>query len=440
MLSSRPARNAIVRFKRGTPAISLTTQRKAPQPVQTDPGCRLCGAKLHRSLLNLGNMPLANRTVAPGAPDQPVYPLHARICDNCKLVQVSDVAPPEAIAAPRAYLSSTSAVRVQQAERYATSMRKKLGLTSNSLVIEIGSNDGYLLQHFHLARIPVLGIEPARNAAMAATAQGIATELGLFNTGTAMEIAVRRGRADLLVAKNVASQVPDLFDFAAGCACLLRPNGVMSLQVPHLLSLIQKVQFDAFRHDSYVYLSLQVLERVLRSVGLRVFDAEREPDHGGSLRIHACHVISPNPARPGLKAVRMAEAFAEHERRDLYAGFSDRVAAACEDIRGFLQNKRAAGRHVAAFGAAARGSTLLNACRITPDLISCVADLDPAKHGRSLPGSRISIVPLDVLLRDPPTDILVLPWTNAPEVVGPLQPLRQRGTQLWTPVPHMARV
>jgi hypothetical protein len=255
-----------------------------------------------------------------------------------------------------------------------------------------------------------------------------------------MEIAVRRGRADLLIANDVLHHVPDLFDFAAACACLLRPNGVLTLQVPHLLSLVQKVQFDAFRHDSYVYLSLQVLERVLRSIGLRVFDAEREPDHGGSLRIHACHVITANPARPGLKAVRMAEAFAEQDRRDLFAGFSDRVAAACEDIRGFLQNKRAAGRRVAAFGAAARGSTLLNACGITTDMVTCVADLDPSKHGRCLPGSRIPIVSLDALMDDPPNDILVLPWTNAVETAAPLQPLRHKGTQLWTPVPRMARV
>jgi hypothetical protein len=396
--------------------------------VQIDPGCRLCGAKLHRSLLDLGNLPLANRTIAAGAPDEPTYPLHARICDNCKLVQIADVAPPETVASPRAYLSSSSAVRVQQAGRFAAHMHKTLGLTGDSL------------RHFGAAGIPVLGIDPARNAAAVAERLGVPTDIGRFNTSIAMEVAVRRGRADLLVANNVVSQVPDLFDFAAGCACLLRPNGVMTLQVPHLLSVVQKVQFDVFRHDTYVYLSLQVLERVLRSVGLRVFDAEREPDHGGSLRIHACHVISPNPERPGLKSVRMAEAFAEQDKRNLYAGFSDRVAAACEDIRGFLQNKRASGRRVAAYGAAARGSTLLNACGITTDLISCVADPDPAKHGRCLPGSRVPIVPLETLFLDPPNDVLILPWTNAAEVAAPLQPLRQFGTQLWTPVPRMARL
>jgi SAM-dependent methyltransferase len=319
-------------------------------------------------------------------------------------------------------------------------MRKRLGLNNGSLVIEIGSNDGYLLRHFHLAGVPVLGIDPSRLAASAAARQGIPTEVGFFNTGTAMEIAVRRGRADLLVANNVMSHVPDLFDFAAGCTCLLRPNGIMSLQVPHLLSLVQLGQFDAFRHDSYTYLSLQVLEHVLRSVGLRVFDAVRVPDHGGSLRIEACHAISANKARPGLKAVRLAEAFAERNTVDLYSGFSARVAAACQDIRTFLHLRRESGRSVAAYGAAARGSAILNACGITPELISCVADPDPAKHGRLMPGSHIPIVPPETLSANPPDDLLILPWIDAAELAEPLQPLRQKGTLLWAALPRVTRV
>ncbi len=408
--------------------------------MPNSPGCRLCGTKLHRSLLDLGKMPLANRTVAAGSAPESVFPLHARICDNCKLVQIAEVAAPESLAAPCARLCSSSATRLNQAEDDAAIMGKSFNLNAKSLVIEIGSNDGYLLRHFHSAGIGVLGIDPARNAALVAEQLGIPTEISRFSTGIAMEIAVRRGRADLLVAHDVLHYGPDLFDFAAGCACLLRPNGVLTLQVPHLLSLVQKLQFDAFRHDFHVYLSLQVLERVLRSVGLRVFDAERRPDYGGTLRIRACHVITPYRARPGLKAVRLAEACAEQDRRDLYGGFSDRVSAACEDIRGFLQAKHAAGRRVAAFGAAARGSTLLNACGITSDMVSCVADLDPAKHGRCLPGSRIPIVSLDTLMREAPADILVLPWTDAPETAAPLQPLRDSGTQLWTPLPRMVRV
>jgi 2-polyprenyl-3-methyl-5-hydroxy-6-metoxy-1,4-benzoquinol methylase len=418
----------------------LSASAARPRPAAAEKACRLCGARLHRSLLDLGNLPLANRTIEAGSPQAATYPLHARICDNCKLVQLSDVAPAETVAAPTAHLSSTSAARVHQAAGYAATMRKSLGLNAGSLVIEIGSNDGYLLRHFHAAGIPVLGIDPARNAAAAAQDLGIKTEILFFNTGTAMEIAVRVGRADLVVANNVLPRVADLFDFAAGCACILRPNGIVSLQVPHLLSLIQRVQFDAFRHDSYAYLSLQVLERLLRSVGLRVFDAEREPDHGGSLRIHACHAASSFPARPGLKSVRLAETWAEQEHRDLYGGFSDRVAASREEIHGFLQIKRAEGRRVAAYGAAARGTMLLNACGITTDLITCVADPDPTKLGRCLPGSRIPIVPLSTLQAQPPNDILILPWTHAAEAAAQLLPLRQQGTQLWTPVPRITRV
>jgi len=285
----------------------------------------------------------------------------------------------------------------------------------------------------------VLGIEPSAIAAAAATEIGVPTVIGPFNTETAMEIAVRHGRADLVVASNVLQHAPDLFDFAAGLACILRPNGVLIAQVPHLLSLIQKLQFDAFRHDSYSYLSLRVLEHVLRSVGLRVFDAERLPDPGGSLRIHACHVVAPHGARPGLKAVRQAEALGERDRRDFYTGFGDRVAAVRDEILEFLRTRRTAGRRVAAYGATTRANTLLNCCGITTEEIACVADPDPAKHGRLLPGSRIPIVPVDVLAADPPDDIVILPWASTSEIALLLAPLRQRGTQLWKPIPRIAR-
>jgi 2-polyprenyl-3-methyl-5-hydroxy-6-metoxy-1,4-benzoquinol methylase len=409
-------------------------------PAASEPACRLCGAREYRGLIDLGCLPLSNRTIAAGAVDDPVYPLRVRICDSCKLVQVPDVAPPETVANPEPYLSSRSAVRVEKARRYMEAMRKRLRLDSHSLVIEIGSNDGYLLRHFQAAGIPVLGIEPAMNAAAVAADLGIRTEILSFNTGTAMEIAVRHGRADLVVVNNVLPGVADLFDFAAGFASILRPNGVVSLKVPHLLSLVQRMQFDAFRHDSYAYLSLQVLERVLRSVGLRIFDAERVSDHGGSLRVQACHAVGRHPDKPGLKTVRLAEAFAALDRRDFYTGFNDRAAAARQEIREFLHTRREAGRRVAAFGAAARGCTMLNACGITPEDVACVADPDPAKHGRYLPGSRIPIVSVGALLEEPPNDILVLPWTNATEVAAPLHSLRQRGTQFWTAVPRITRV
>jgi SAM-dependent methyltransferase len=448
---------------------------RAWTPALAEPACRLCGARLHRSLIDLGAVPLANRSIAAGATDDEPYRLHAWICDNCTLVQVETVAPPEAIATRTPYLSARSGTGQNQARRHAETMRKRLRLHTGSLVIEVGSNDGTMLRHFHAAGIKVLGIEAAPTAAAAANAAGIPTEVGLFNTDTAMQIAVRHGCADLVIANNVLPHAPDLFDLAAGLACILRPNGVLTLLVPHVLALVQKLQFDAFRHDTYTYLSLRVLEHVLRSVGLRVFDAERLPDHGGSLRVQACHVVGPHAARPGLKAVRLAEGYGDQNRgdqnrgdqnrgdqnrgdqnrgdqnrgapgsgdqgrADIYAGFSERVAVAQDEIRDFLQTRRAAGRQVAAYGAATRGTMLLNCCGITEAEIACVADPDPAKHGRVLPGCRIPIVPVEALLADPPDDIIILPWPRAAEIALKLLPLRQTGTQLWTPIPRIARV
>lgn len=408
--------------------------------VAAAPTCRLCGARLHRHLLDLGCVPLANRTVGADEPEPPAYPLVARICDTCQLVQIQDVAPPEEIATPVRYLSPPPATRQYQAQRYTETMRKRLRLGPESLVIEVGSSNGHLLHHFKTAGIPVLGIEPAQSAATAAVEAGIPTEVGLFNTETAMEIAVRHGCADLVIANNVLPHAPDLFDFAAGFGSILRPNGVLTLEIPHLLSLVQRVQFDAFRHNSYTYLSLRVLEHVLRSVGLRVFDAERLPDHGGTLRVHVCHAVAPYPARSGLKSVRLAESFVDLERHDFYAGFNDRVAAARDDIRDFLGNRQMAGRRVAAYGAVTRGSTLLNCCGLTTGQIAFVADPDPAKHGRLTPGSRIPITPLQSLMDDPPEDVIILSWPDTAEIALLLQPLRDRGTQLWTAVPRITRM
>ncbi|HET6606631.1 MAG TPA: class I SAM-dependent methyltransferase [Rhodopila sp.] len=409
------------------------------QSISVGPSCRLCGARLHQSLLDLGCVPLANRTVTAEDAER-AYPLHARICESCMLVQIPDVAAPETLTPPNPFLSSRSPTAVEHARRFAETMRQRLSLDADSLVIEIGSNDGYLLQHFRTAGVPVLGIEASAMPAAVANDIGVPTETRYFCAETAMEIAVRHGRADLVVANNVLPQVPDLFDFAAGFAGILRPNGVLVLEVPHLLSLVQRLQFDAFRHDTYAYLSLQVVERILRSVALRVFDAERLTDHGGSLRISACHAVSTHGARPGLKAVRQAEAQAQLHKQDFYSGFHERVATAREEIGRFIRLRAEAGRRVAAYGAAARGATLLNLCGVTPHEIAHVADPDPDKLGRLLPGSRIPVVSSETLLNDPPDDLLILPWTHTAEISSRLQPLRQSGTQFWAAIPRLARV
>jgi hypothetical protein len=421
----------------------LNTQVATPAagpsaPASTEPSCRLCGARLHHTLIDFGSLPLAYRTIPTGSTDDQPYPLHARICDNCSLVQVEAVAEPKAITAP--CLSSDFAIGRNEAKRCFESMRKRLRLDAGSLVIEVGCNDPTLLRKFQADGIRVLGIESPANGATAIGPE-FPTEIGPFNAETAMQIAVRHGCADLVIANNVLPQTRDLFDLAAGLACILRPNGILTLQMPHLLSMLEKSQFDAFRHDCYSYLSLRVLEHVLRSVGLRVFDAERLSDLGGSLRVQACHVVAPHAARPALKAVRLAEgSSSDISRQDLYTGFSDRVAAVQDDIRDFLQNRRSAGRRVVGYGAAVRGAMLLNCCGITRQEIATIADPDPARHGRLLPGSRIPIVPLEALMADPPDDVVILPWPSVTEIMLKLMPLRQFGTQFWTLIPHIARV
>ncbi|WP_158928082.1 class I SAM-dependent methyltransferase [Acidisphaera sp. S103] len=406
--------------------------RSWPQTA-TEPACRLCGARLHRTLIDLGDLPLANRTEAADTANHPSYRLHIRMCDDCTLVQTADV--PVAAAPPEPHRPARSTIYLNRARHDAETMRKRLRLDAESLVIEIGASDGTVLHPFQAAGIPILGIGPVPNAAT-----DIPTRIAFFDTETAMEVAVRHGCADLVYANNVLPFVPDLFDFAAGVASILRPNGIFSVQVPHLLSLLQATQFDAFRHDAYSYLSLRVLEHVSRSVGLRVFDAERLPDHGGTLRVHACHVDGPHAARPSLKSVRQAEGFAELDRRDIYSGFSARFAAAQSEFRDFLQIRCAAGRRVAVYGTATRGNMLLNCCGITTREIACAADPDPAVHGRLLPGSQVPIVPLQTLMTAPPDDLIILPWPDAAEIVPELTPLRQLGTHLWIPIPRIVRV
>ena len=414
----------------------VTTAPRPAEPPQAEPACRLCGARLHHSLLDLGRVPLATHTIAPGSTDDQPYKLHARICDNCSLVQLQDTAAPDTITAPQPDLSADPIIGQNEARGWFDGMRKRLRLDAGSLVIEVGCHDGTLLRHFQAADIRVLGIKSPTTAAET----GFPTATSPFNAETAMQIAVRYGCADLVIANNLLPHARDLFDLAAGLACILRPNGILALQMPHLLSILQTNQFDAFRHDCYSYLSLRVLENVLRSVGLRVFDAERLPDHGGSLRVLACHVIGPHATRPGLKATRLAEGYTDVGRHELYTGFSHRVAAAQHDIRDFLHNRTSAGRRVVGYGAAAGGAMLLNCCGITTREIATIADPDPGKHGRLLPGSRIPIVPLEALIANPPDDVVILPWPNLTEIVQQLMPLRALGTQFWTPIPRLARV
>jgi hypothetical protein len=409
----------------------------------TQPTCRLCGNTLTRSFVDLGRTPLANAFVtaeqAAAGVDR-AYPLHARVCDGCLLVQVEEVVPADTIFSDYPYFSSFSSTWVEHARRYASAMIERFALNANSLAMEIASNDGYLLRHFLAAGIPVLGIEPAANVAAAARAIGIPTEEAFFGVETAMRIISQHGRADLMVANNVLAHVPDLFGFAAGFPSALRPNGVATFEFPHLLNLIESVQFDTIYHEHYSYLSLLVVERVFRSVGLRIFDVERLPTHGGSLRVFACHSGAPFAVRPSVATIRSLEAAAGLDRAERYDGFAVRVGDVQRGFRRFLAERKQGGRRVAAYGAAAKGNTFLNSCGIQNSDIVCVADRNPAKQGRLLPGSHVPIVAPEALLASPPDDLLILPWNLAAEIAADLAPLRQAGTSFWIACPSMQRV
>jgi hypothetical protein len=365
--------------------------------------------------MNLGQVPLPFGTRAGGEQDR-AHGLHIRVCDSCLLVQTQDPV------ASDAQGPAPSPVEQDHARRLAHTLRMRLGLNETSLVIEISFQRPSLLPWFQQAGVPVLAETTSVNAA------------------TAMEIAVRSGRADLVLADDVLPLVPDLFDFAAGLTALLRPKGIVVIHVPHLLPIIQRAQFDAFRHDHRFYFSLSVIEQLLRSVGLRVFDAERLTERGGSLRIYACHPRAPHTARPALKAIRAAEVSAGLRAPASYEGFATRVTMAQEDIRDFLTTRIAAGRRVAGYGIATLGTATLNACQVDQSRVAWVADPDGAHVGRFLPGSGIPIVSTDRLLHDRPSDLLILPWPRAPELVADLAALRQKGTQFWVLSPAIRRV
>jgi hypothetical protein len=402
--------------------------------------CRLCGATVQRTLIDLGATPLANCYVtgeeAASGADRP-YPLQVLVCDRCLLVQVGETIPPEAIfAADYAYFSSFSASWVAHARRYAAAMATRFNLHERSLVAEVASNDGYLLQHFRAMDIPVLGIEPAAGVAAAARRIGVRTEQMFFGADTAAGLASRYGRADLIAANNVLAHVPDLPGFVAGFTAMLRPEGVATFEFPHLLSLLEHVQFDTIYHEHFSYLSLLVVEHVLRDAGLRVFDVACLPTHGGSLRVFACHADASHAPQPGLDAVRAREAAAGLHRPETYDSFAPKVARIQRGFRSFVAEQHARGRRLAAYGAAAKGNTFLNSCGITASDVICVADRNPEKQGKLLPGSHIPVVSPDALAAARPDDVVILPWNLADEVAAELAPLRAAGTRLWVAVPE----
>jgi hypothetical protein len=407
--------------------------------VSLIPACRLCGADLTRTFVDLGMSPLCESYVPADKLDdvEPFYPLHVRICSSCLLVQLPAYVSGEHIFSEYAYFSSYSDSWVAHAREYASEMIQRLSLTPASLVTEVASNDGYLLQHFVAAAIPVLGVEPAANVAEAARAKGIRTEVQFLGTETGPRIAQRYGRADLVAANNVFAHVPDIRGFAAGLRALVKDTGLVTLEFPHLLRLIERRQYDTIYHEHFSYLSLLTSSRALATAGLQVVDVDELDTHGGSLRVYARPAESAGEPTTRVKTVLDAEEAAGLHAVAGHDGFARDVLQIKSDLLGFLLNAAGDGRSVAAYGAPGKGNTLLNHCGIRSDLVAYTVDRSLAKQGQFLPGTHIPIYSPDRLNATRPDFVLVLPWNLRKEISEQLHYVRSWGGRLVFPIPEL---
>src|ERR1700733_4993750 len=401
--------------------------------------CRLCGADLARSFVDLGMSPLCESYLPAESIDAPevFYPLNVLLCEACLLVQLPAYVSGEHIFSDYAYFSSYSDSWVAHAKRYAEAMTERLGLSPGSLVTEVASNDGYLLQHFQAAGIPVLGVEPAANVAEAARAKGIPTEVQFLGADTGREIAARYGRADLVAGNNVFAHVPDIKGFAAGLRALVKDEGMVTLEFPHLLRLIERRQYDTIYHEHFSYLSLLTSSRALETAGLRVVDVDELATHGGSLRVYA---------RPqecgGEPTERVKAVLAEEEAAGLHTvaghdGFAPAALKIKSDLLGFLLTAAEQGRSVAGYGAPGKGNTLLNHCGIRSDLLAYTVDRSPFKQGMFLPGTHIPIHAPERLAETRPDYVLVLPWNLREEISRQLSYAGSWGGKLVFPIPEL---
>jgi len=399
--------------------------------------CRFCHAPLRRNFVDLGRSPLSNAylTAEQLRLPEPHYPLHAYVCENCLLVQLEAVETPEAIFGDYLYFSSYSDGWLRHAEMYAARMTQELRLDANSLVVELASNDGYLLQYFQQRGIPVLGVEPAANVAQVAMAKGIPTDVTFFDVAAAQRMAGEGRHADLICANNVLAHVPDLNDFVAGLPILLKPAGIVTVEFPHLLRLIEQRQFDTIYHEHFSYFSLLVVDKVFTQHGLQIFDVDRLQTHGGSLRIHASR-------EHRLRTERFRAVLSEEMAAGLgdIAGY-DQFAATVIDVKcrvlEFLIAARRAGKSVVGYGAPAKGNTLLNYCGTGPELLTFTVDRSPHKQGRFLPGTQIPIHAPERILEVRPDYVFILPWNLQDEIVEQMQAVRDWGGQFVVPIPEL---
>ena len=393
--------------------------------------CRHCSAPLEVPFVDLGAAPPSNAYLSQADLSRPEvhYPLRVKVCRGCWLVQTEDFAGADTFFdATYAYFSSTSSTWLTHAAQYVDAITARLGLSRDSFVVEVASNDGYLLRNFLSRGIPCLGIEPTASTAAAAEALGIPVRREFFGEKLGLSLAAERP-ADLIIGNNVYAHVPDINDFTRGLTAALAPRGTITLEFPHLMRLIEENQFDTIYHEHFSYLALGTVERIFASCGLRVWDVEELPTHGGSLRVYGCHTADPRAATAAVGRILHLERDAGLETLAPYADFQVRAERVKDELLTFLIEQKRAGRKVAAYGAAAKGNTLLNFAGVKPDLLPFVCDAAPAKQGRFMPGSRIPIVPPRQLAADRPDFLVILPWNIAREIQQQNHDLSSQGTR-----------
>lgn len=382
--------------------------------------CRFCHSEHVVTFLDLGFAPPSNSYLEAKDLSRPerYYPLRVMVCENCWLVQTEDYAQAgEMFNDTYAYFSSTSASWLEHAKRYCADITRRLRLGAQSFVIEVASNDGYLLRNFLTTGIPCLGIEPTASTADAAEAQGIPTLREFFGEALAQRLTKEGRKADLIIGNNVFAHVPDINDFTHGLASVLKPNGVVTLEFPHLLNLIKLCQFDTVYHEHFSYLSLAVVQRIFAMAGLRIFDTQELTTHGGSLRVFGCRIDADHKLMPNVEKIIQDERTGGLEALGIYKEFQLRANAVKDALVSFLIEAKRNGKRVVAYGAAAKGNTLLNFAGIKPDLLPIVCDAAPSKQGKFMPGSHVPIHAPDALKTSDADFVLILPWNIATEVM-----------------------
>lgn len=409
----------------------------APAPMS----CRFCGSALESTFCDLGMSPVSNAFVNPSAADrmEPFYPLHVFVCEQCFLVQLGEFQAREEIFDDQyAYFSSVSESWLAHCEAYVENMIERFGFAGGSQVMEVASNDGYLLQYFKARGVPVLGIEPTANTAAAAIDKGIDTRVCFFGRETAESLAAEGLQADLLLGNNVLAHVPDINDFVAGMKIALKPGGVITMEFPHLLQLMQQNQFDTIYHEHFSYLSWLTVEKIFAHHGIRLFDVDELPTHGGSLRIYGCHDDDVNQrTSERVTELREREIAAGLQQTSTYTAFQQQVAATKRGLLKFLIEARESGRRVVGYGAPAKGNTLLNYCGVRTDLLDYTVDKSPHKQGLLLPGVRIPIHAPEKIFETRPDYVLILPWNLEAEVTRQMAGIRDWGGQFVVPIPEV---